>query len=121
VKMVTEMKEFPFAKYYDDGTIEVFGNKEGYPRLSGVLPAPDINTASEGERQKRFDDACSGITLQGYFFTKKQRIRNTAFDRVDQKTTLSVKYRACKNKKEIEEVHNLIIEILKQGAKKGEE
>lgn len=109
------MKEFPFAKYYDDGSIEVFGNEEGYPRFSGVIPAPDLNTPSEEERQKIFDRACAGITTQGYFFVKKQRVRNTAFDRKDQKTTLSVRYRACKNKKEIEEVHGLIVEILKSG------
>ncbi|MFA5715808.1 MAG: hypothetical protein WC998_08705 [Candidatus Paceibacterota bacterium] len=115
------MKEFPFAKYYDDGTIEIFGNKEGLPAISGTIPAPDINTPSEEERQKRFDQVCANITLQGYFFTKKQRIRNIAFDKPSQKTTLSVRYRACKNEKEIKEVHDLIVEILKSGILKEAE
>ena len=108
------MKEFPFAKYHDDGTIEIFGNPEGYPRFSGAIPAPDINTASEEERQKRFDEACDALTLQGYFFVKKQRIRNTAFDKPGQKTTLSVSYRACKNENEIKEVRDLILEIIQK-------
>jgi hypothetical protein len=109
------MKEFPFAKYYDDRTIEIFGNKEGLPVISGTIPVPDISTPSEEERQKRFDQVCAGITLQGYFFTKKQRIRNIAFDKSDQKTTLSIRYRPCKNEKEIKEVRALVVEILRSG------
>ena len=109
------MREFTFAKYYDDGTIEIFGNEEGYPRFSGVIPAPDVNTQSEEERKKRFDVACASISIQGYYFTKKRRIRNIAFDKPGQKTTLSVEYRACKNKREINEVHDLVVEILKSG------
>ena len=114
------MKEFPFAKYYDDGTIEIFGNEEGLPAISGTIPAPDINTSSEEERQKRFDQVCAGISLQGYFFTKKQRIRNIAFDKPGQKTTLSIRYRPCKNEKEIKEVHALVMEILRSGILKEE-
>ena len=115
------MKEFPFAKYYDDGTIiEIFGNKEGLPAITGTIPAPDINTSSEEERQKRFDQVCAGITLQGYFFTRKQRIRNIAFDKPGQKTTLSIRYRPCKNEKEIKEVRALVVEILRSGILKEE-
>src|SRR5512133_2561641 len=70
-----------FVKYHDDGTIEIFGNKNGYPRHNGVVPAPDINHASEEERLETFRKATDTITLQGYLITSERRIRNTAFDK----------------------------------------
>ena len=105
------IKECPFCKYYDSGIIEVFGNKEGYPRYTGVCPAPDVNTKPE-DRQKRYDDAINGITLQGYLITYQKFIRNTAFDKKGQKTTLKIKYRPCKNRTEINQVYSKICKIL---------
>jgi hypothetical protein len=108
------MKEYPFCKYYDDGTIEIFANKNGYPKISGVIPAPDINHSTEEERQKTHNGACDQITLQGYIITSKRLIQNTAFDKPGQKTTLSIRYRPCKNEDEIRGVYLGIRDILKR-------
>ena len=111
-----KVREFSFAHYHDDGTIEIFGNEDGFPIITAVCPAPDVNTKTGGERQKLFDEAMNGITLQGYFITEQKMIKNIAFDRPGQKTTLQVKYRACRNKSEIESVHRKIIKILGIGS-----
>lgn len=108
------IKEFKFVKYYEDG-FEVFGNKEGSPRITAVIPAPDINHATEEERQKTHTEACNGVTLQGYLITSKRLIRNTAFDKKGQKTTLKIVYRPCKNKEEIKQVAAEIRKIGKWG------
>jgi hypothetical protein len=111
----TEMiKEFPYCKYHDGGIIEVFGNEYGLPIITGVIPAPDINTKDEIERQKRYDEAIDGITLQGYIIISKKLIRNEGFDKKGQKTTLKLSYRPCKNKQEIEQVYFKILNILGQ-------
>lgn len=109
---VTVIKEFPFAKYYSDGSIEVFGNEEGYPRIKGVIPAPDINHSSEEEREQTHNATCNAITLQGYLITYRKRIRNMAFDSPAQKTTLSIRYRPCRNKEEIQQVYSKIRELI---------
>ena len=109
------IKEFPFCTYYKDGMIEIFGNESGSPSVTAVCPAPDINTKNGEERQKRHDEACNGITLQGYLITSRKLIHNKAFDKRGQKTTLQVKYRPCKNKDEIQMVHSEIIKIIKAG------
>lgn len=107
------LKEFPFCKYHDDGTIEVFGNESGSPEITGLVPSPDVNTKSGEERQKRYDEACNGIILQGYFIVKTELIRNKAFDKPGQKTTLRVVYRPSKNKEELQMVHSNILKIMK--------
>lgn len=97
---------------YHDNCIEIHGNAEGYPRMTGVIPAPDINTSSEEEREKRFKGACDNLYLQGYFIVSKRRIRNTAFDRPGQKTSLKIVYRPCKKGKEIVQVKGEIQRII---------
>lgn len=72
-------------------------SEDGLPRVTGVLPAPDINTPSEEARVKYHTGACDGITLKGYFVESRNLIHNNAFDRPDQKTTLEVVYRPCRN------------------------
>lgn len=112
------IREFSYCKYHDDGTIEVFGNDEGYPRYTGVCPAPDVNTKDGVERQKRYDEAINGITLQGYFITDQKLIKNAVFDKKGQKTTLEIKYRPCMNKSEIELVYSKILHLLGMSAEK---
>ena len=107
------LKTFPFCTYYKDGTIEIFGNESGTPQITAVCPAPDINTKDGAERQKRFDEACNGITLQGYLITSKKLIHNQAFDKKGQKTTLQLIYRPCKNNDEIKMVHTEIMKLIK--------
>jgi hypothetical protein len=106
------IKEFPYVKYHEDGIIEVFGNESGTPIITGVVPAPDINTKDGVERQKRYDEATNGITLQGYFIISQKLIRNEGFDKKGQKTTLKLSYRPCKNKQEIEQIYLKILKIL---------
>lgn len=106
------IKEFPFVKYHDGGIIEIFGNESGTPEVTAVVPAPDINTPNGVERQKRYDEATNGITLQGYLIIEKKMIRNKSFDDPGQQTTLQIRYRPCKNRSEIEQVHMQITKIL---------
>ena len=108
------IKQFDFAQYTDDGGFEIFGNDTGYPRMKAVIPAPDINTPDAEERIRRHQEGVDGIVLQGYLVTKRQLIRNQAFDRKDQKTTLSLAFRPCMSKQEIEVVALQIKEILKR-------
>lgn len=106
------IKEFPFCKYYRDGTIEIYGNESESPRITAVCPAPDINTKDGEERQKRYDKACTGIILQGYLITEKKLIHNKAFDKKGQKTTLKIVYHPCKNKEEIQMIHAEILKLI---------
>ncbi len=105
------VKEFKFCRYYEDG-IEVFGNKEGLPRITAVVPAPDVNHKTEEDRQKTHNEACNGLTLQGYYIVSKRLIRNEAFDKKGQKTTLKLIYRPCKTPEEVMEVRDSIMQIL---------
>ena len=112
------IKEFPFVKYFDDGTVEVFGNKDGCPKYTGVVPAPDINTDSEKKREARYREACENIVLQGFLIITQKRIHNQAFDGRDQRTTLRITYRPAKNDEETKEVYRQIKEILENRVKK---
>ena len=103
-------KDFKFCRYTEDG-FEIFGNKEGLPKITAVVPAPDVNHKTEEDRQKTHTDACNGITLQGYFIVSKRLIRNEAFDKKGQKTTLKIIYRPCKTPKEMAEVRDSIMQI----------
>lgn len=110
---MTGQKMFPFVRYYDGG-FEVFGNKEGLPRITAVVPAPDVNHRSDEGRQKTHSQACEGVVLQGYLIVSKRLIRNEAFDGPGQKTTLKIIYRPCKNEMEIREVAAQINKILSE-------
>ncbi len=110
---INNKKRLAFAEYSADiKTFEIFGNKEGLPKIKGVIPAPDINHTSEEEREKTFKKVLDNITIEGFYIIKTQRIRNMAFDKKRQKTTLSVEYRPCKNEEEIKLVAERIRKIL---------
>ena len=112
------------VKYVQKGVnvdIEIFGNPEGFPSIVAVVPAPDLNCRDETERQARFDEAIENLILAGQFITSMQRIRNTTFDRKDQKTTLQIKYRPCTNDDEIKAIHEKITVILEKRIRKLDE
>lgn len=106
------VKKLDYVTYYSDGSIEVFGNEDGMPIIGAVLPAPDVNTASEEEREARHREGMDSLLLNGYFIESARRIRNRTFDGPGQKTTLEVKYRPCKNEGEIRVVKDKIARIL---------
>lgn len=112
------VKKLDYVTYYDNGMIEVFGNQDGTPLIGAVLPAPDVNTTSEGERQKRHQEGLESLILHGYFILSQRRVRNKVFDRVGQQTTLSVKYRPCMNEDEIKVTYKKIQGILLDRTKK---
>lgn len=103
-------KEFKFCRYTEEG-FEIFGNKEGLPRITAVVPAPDVNHKTEADRQKTHTEAVNGLTLQGYYIVSKRLIRNEAFDKKGQKTTLKIIYRPCKTPEEMKEVRDSIMQI----------
>lgn len=100
-----------YVEYSADGAITIFGNREGSPRFTGAIPAPDINTKTLEARLKRYKDACDDLTLQGYFIISRRLVCNTAFDKRGQKTTMKVIYRPCKNEDEAKKVKKEICEI----------
>lgn len=114
------IKEFKFCRYYEEG-FEVFGNKEGLPKITAVVPAPDINHKTEKDREKTHTDACNGIILQGYYIVSKRLIRNETFDKKGQKTTLKLIYRPCRTPKEMMEVRDSIMKIFEDYKKKPPE
>jgi len=42
-----------YAEYSEDGSITICGDKDGYPRFTGVIPAPDVNTKTPEIRLER--------------------------------------------------------------------
>lgn len=115
--MAEVVKKLEYVTYYDDGYMEIFGNEDGMPVIEGVLPAPDVNTSSEEERERRHQEGIDGLILNGYFIESARRVRNKTFDGPGQKTTLKVRYRPCKNEGEIRVVKDKITRILRQKAK----
>lgn len=101
-----------YAEYREDGSITLYGSRDGYPRFTAVVPSPDINTRSPEDRERRHADACDMLALQGYYITSQKYIRNPAFDELDQKTTLEVMYRPCKDEGEMRVVKERILKIL---------
>jgi len=110
--MENKTKSFDFVKYESDGTFTILGNKKGYPRYTAVIPAPDCNHLTEESQEKTHREACENIVLQGYFITFKKRIRNTAFDHSNQKTTLKIRYRPCRTPDEMKTIAAEIKKIL---------
>lgn len=98
------------AIYYESGTVEIRGHPSGLPAFEGVVPAPFCD---ETERQRRFQAALDQMTMSGYMILETKRIRNDAFDKTNEKTTLRVKWRTCKNEDEIKAVHAKLMEIIK--------
>jgi hypothetical protein len=95
--------------------------KNGMPELTGVIPAPDLNTKSEEERLEKFDKVCEQLLLKGYFIKSKWRIRNKAFDKPGQKTTLKIVYRPCKTEDEMKIVFKKAMAILTRLADERDE
>lgn len=114
-KRVKKIKEIGNAVYYEDGTVEIFGDPSGLPRWDGLTPAPFCD---ETERQRRFQDAIEHVALEGYLVLETKRVRNEAFDKKGQKTSQYIVARACKNEDEIKAVHAKIMEIMNRGALK---
>jgi hypothetical protein len=102
----------PFLTLHDDGTVEIFGNREGLPEITGVVPAPDVNTKSEQDRRKQHNDALEQIILMGYYIKSTKLIRNEAFDDPGQRTTLQIVYRPCKNEEETNELFKKFQKIM---------
>lgn len=112
-KATKKIMETGNAIYYEDGTVEIFGDKSGLPEFNTLVPAPHCD---EPERQRRYRKAIEQITLQGYMILETKRVRNDAFDKKDQKTSLKIVARACKTEDEIKAVHENIMEIINKGA-----
>ena len=101
-----------YAEYGADGSITLYGSRDGYPQFTGVVPSPDINTRTPEDREKRHADACDMLALQGYYIASQKYIRNPAFDEPGQKTTLEVMYRPCKDEGEMRVVKERILKVL---------
>lgn len=104
------IKKADYVTYYKDGQFEISVHPEGLPRIEGVIPAPDVWMSSEEKRVEFFDTSVMKIYLSGWYVVSQRRIRNTAFDKKGQKTTMKVIVRPCKTKKEAEFVRDKILE-----------
>ena len=89
-----------FVRFFEDGSIDIKTIPEGLPAYEGEIPSPNINTKSEHERLAHFNKVKAGLYINGYIITSERGIKNKTFDNPGEKTTLKLKYRVCKNKKE---------------------
>lgn len=101
-----------FITIHEDGVVEAFGNKEGSPQITAVIPAPDVNTIDEKERQRRYEHGCDGVILDGFLIISKKMIRNKSFDDPGQTTTMEIVYRPAKTKAELKTVADNFREVL---------
>ena len=102
-----------YVEYEDDGTISIRGNRDGFPQITGACPAPDIRGPPE-ERQRQHKEAIENLNLKGYIVVSWRYIHNEAFDGLNQKTTLEVTARPCKNKEEMARLGKKIKTILRE-------
>jgi hypothetical protein len=70
---------------------------DGLPSWEGVVPAPFM---SETDRQRVHREAIEDAALRGFMVVKQARIRNVAFDKRGEKTTLKIEARTCRNRGE---------------------
>ena len=85
---------------WDDGTEMIF---------EAIIPAPFM---SEIERQERVKKAIDSKYLEGYFVEIKGRVRNKAFDKKGEKTTIKIVYRPCRSEDEAKFVISKVQELI---------
>ena len=80
-----------------DGSVEIPIQKDGLPSAVGVYPMINIKSS---DRLLELDDLLNSYAMRGLYIDELKWIRNTAFDKRGEKTTLQIKLRRCKNKDE---------------------
>lgn len=95
---------------YTGNELILHGNPNGLPSVVGIIPCP---FGDELERGIVFDKHLKAIIIRGYVILETKRVKNQAFDKNNNKTSLRVKYRSCKNAEEIHQVAKEISIILK--------
>ena len=93
-KLKEKVMKHDCCRYYEDGTVDVAISPDGLPEMTALLPAPFMD---EVRRHKMVEDAINNLYLKGYFLVSSIRVKNTAFDKGEEKTTTELVYRLCKN------------------------
>ena len=94
--------------------LEVLIVPEGLPRFNAVCPAP---FCPDEEREQRFEEARRALILDGYHIVRETRVRNAAFDKKGEQTTMKLVYRPCKDQAEAQWVLEKAAFYLKQKAR----
>lgn len=103
------------VEYSEDcRTFTVHGNDAGLPQYDGIIPAP---YKSEAEREAIWNEACASIIAHGFLLLSARPCRNEVCDKKGERTSLRVKYRACRTEEEMREVGEKIKLIAKLGYK----
>jgi selenocysteine lyase/cysteine desulfurase len=109
--MTEPMHVNDFARYYDDGSIEVYVNPRGVPAFEYRLPLFGLDGA---ERERTLAAERRAFVLRGLFVTSERMIRNPAFDKRGEASTCRFSVRVCKTKAEVEQVVTAIKHALSE-------
>jgi hypothetical protein len=99
-----------------DGSVIIPISADGLPSAVGIIPT--ICYKPE-ERLKELQNALDSCALQGYWVEGWKWIKNPAFDK-DEKTSVEIKYRVCKNKDEALALVERIKELVNKLGLKGD-
>lgn len=78
-------------------TISIAIDPDGLPRVTCTVPMPGT---TEEERRERISAVQQSYVMGGYWIVKSRMIRNRLFDKRDERTTLTITIRPCRNTKE---------------------
>ena len=94
-----------------DGSVEIPIRKDGLPSATAI--APLINYKPE-QRLLEVDNILNSYAMRGLFIDELKWIRNEAFDRKGEKTTIQIKFRLCKNEDEATMIAGKIKDIIEK-------
>ncbi len=97
-----------------DGSVEIIISKDGLPSRIAILPT----ITCKDKRLQLIEDQLDGLALRGYWVDGWKWIKNEAFDRKGEKTSIEIKFRMCKNKEEANIIGQKIKEIIKRTLEK---
>lgn len=80
-----------------DGSVEIPINKDGLPSCTVIAP---LITYKPEQRLLEVDNILNSYAIRGLFIDELKWIRNEAFDKRGEKTTIQIKFRICKNEDE---------------------
>jgi hypothetical protein len=94
-----------------DGSVVIPIRRDGLPSATAI--APLINYKPE-QRLLEADNILNSYAMRGLFIEEFKWIRNKAFDRNGEKTTIQIKVRICKNENEAAMTANKIKGIIEK-------
>jgi len=100
-----------------DGSVAIPISKDGLPAATAITP---LITYKPEQRLLEVDNILNSYAMRGLFIDELKWIRNEAFDRKGEKTTIQIKFRLCKNVDEATMISGKIKNIVEQTIQQGE-